>query len=107
MGALTELADFVGRDAAIRDKLARLAALRAALLVAPFFASHEVVGSSLLLLHDRRGNVGVWMIDFGKTVRHEGRKLAHDTFPDDHLQTRDEGYLIGLNNVVAAFRDCI
>ncbi|KAG7198703.1 hypothetical protein KM043_001698 [Ampulex compressa] len=52
---------------AVPKYLQRLKAIRATLKASPFFASHEVVGSSLLFVHDAK-NAGVWMIDFAKTL---------------------------------------
>jgi 1D-myo-inositol-triphosphate 3-kinase len=103
-----EMSDFLEGDVDIRDKyLARLAELRDTLVHSPFFRHHEVVGSSLLLLHGSCGNVGVWMIDFGKTVPHPDRELMHDSFTKDHLTSREEGYIMGLDNLMAVFRDCL
>ena len=57
----------------------RLEALRSALEASPFFRAHEVVGSSLLFVHDAaddRADVaavdegaGIWMIDFARPHR--------------------------------------
>ncbi|CAL8241178.1 unnamed protein product, partial [Gadus morhua 'NCC'] len=50
-----------------RGYLSRLKQLRHTLEASQFFRTHEVVGSSLLFLHDAAGRRVVWMIDFGKT----------------------------------------
>jgi len=105
---LKRLATFFDGSEELRNKfLSRLVELRNALVSSPFFHGHEIVGSSLLMLHDQSGNIGVWMIDFGKTVRHPERILSHDTFSHDHLAKREDGYLLGLDNLIAASRDCI
>ena len=105
---LAQAAQFLEHNEDIRDKyLARLGRLRSTLVTSPFFHMHEIVGSSLLLLHDHSGNVGVWMIDFGKTVPHPGRTMKHDTFSPEHLAKREDGYLIGLDNLMTAFQDCL
>lgn len=45
----------------------RLKAIKATLEVSIFFSSHEVIGSSLLFVHDKV-NANVWLIDFAKTL---------------------------------------
>lgn len=54
----------------------RLKAIKATLEVSIFFSSHEVIGSSLLFVHDKK-NANVWLIDFAKTL-----KLPEKTFID-------------------------
>ncbi|XP_023289840.1 inositol-trisphosphate 3-kinase B isoform X1 [Orussus abietinus] len=84
--------------------LQRLKAIRATLKASPFFASHEVVGSSLLFVHDDR-NAGVWMIDFAKTLplpQHLPR-IKHDA--EWQVGNHEDGYLIGVNNLIEIFQD--
>lgn len=98
------LEDFVDGDHGILGKyVARLEELRDALEDSPFFKTHEVVGSSLLFVHDHTGLAKVWMIDFGKTV----------PLPDHHTLThrlpwaegnREDGYLWGLDNLIRLLR---
>lgn len=47
----------------------RLLDMQAAMEKSPFFACHELIGSSLLFVYDHTGKTGVWMIDFGKTTK--------------------------------------
>ena len=47
--------------------LKRLEQIRAALEHSQFFSCHELIGSSLLFVHDEK-RANVWLIDFGKTV---------------------------------------
>ena len=59
----------------------------------------QVVGSSLLFVHDASGQARVWMIDFGKTVL----LPPHQTL--DHRTpwkegNREDGYLWGLDNLI-------
>eukprot|EP00730_Choanoeca_flexa_P015627 TRINITY_DN7218_c0_g1_i3.p1 TRINITY_DN7218_c0_g1~~TRINITY_DN7218_c0_g1_i3.p1 ORF type:complete len:417 (+),score=88.78 TRINITY_DN7218_c0_g1_i3:218-1468(+) len=88
----------------VRNKiLQRLNVLRHKLLDSAFFKHHELIGSSLLFIYDSTGKVGVWMIDFGKTspVEHE---LSHDI--PWRLGTQEDGYLIGLDNLVTMIGEC-
>lgn len=89
---------------AIPKYLQRLKAIRATLKASPFFASHEVVGSSLLFVHDAK-NAGVWMIDFAKTLplpQHLPR-IRHDA--EWQVGNHEDGYLIGVNNLIDIFQD--
>lgn len=64
--------------------------------------SLQVVGSSLLFVHDASGKARVWMIDFGKTVPlPEGQTLDHRTAWVEG--NREDGYLWGLDNLVDIF----
>ncbi|XP_008581749.1 PREDICTED: inositol-trisphosphate 3-kinase B [Galeopterus variegatus] len=77
----------------------RLEAIRATLEVSPFFKCHEVIGSSLLFVHDKKEQAKVWMIDFGKTTPlPEGQTLQHDVPWQEG--NREDGYLSGLNNLI-------
>ncbi|ELK36017.1 Inositol-trisphosphate 3-kinase B [Myotis davidii] len=85
-----------GIKTAYRD---RLKDIRATLEVSPFFKGHEVIGSSLLFIHDKREQAKVWMIDFGKTTPlPEGQTLKHDVPWQEG--NREDGYLSGLNNLI-------
>ncbi|XP_036338763.1 inositol-trisphosphate 3-kinase A-like isoform X3 [Rhagoletis pomonella] len=79
----------------------RLQAIRATLECSDFFRTHEVIGSSLLFVHDRK-QASVWLIDFAKTV---GLPENHQI---DHSSTwtvgnHEDGYLIGINNLLEIF----
>ncbi|XP_041092295.1 inositol-trisphosphate 3-kinase Cb [Polyodon spathula] len=92
--------DFVeGNTSVLKKYLVTLKELRTALEKSDFFKSHEVVGSSLLFVHDYTGLVRVWMIDFGKTV-----KLPDSETLDHRIPwvegNREDGYLYGLDNLV-------
>lgn len=101
-----ELNGFMGGNSLIRNQyLAKLRQLRAALVSSDFFKRHEVVGSSLLLLHDRHCEVGLWMIDFGKTVEVD-RELDHLKFSEDNLDEHEDGYLLGLDNLMSIIERC-
>ncbi|KAK7907285.1 hypothetical protein WMY93_015897 [Mugilogobius chulae] len=71
--------DFVkGNKDILKLYLERLKEIRDTLEVSPFFKTHEVIGSSLLFVHDSKGRAKVWMIDFGKTTPlRDGDELTH------------------------------
>lgn len=94
------LEDFVDHNLSVlKTYLQRLKELRAQLEKSDFFKTHEVVGSSLLFVHDHSGRAGVWMIDFGKTVP------VPPPLTLDHRSpwvegNREDGYLWGLDNFI-------
>ncbi|CAF97422.1 unnamed protein product, partial [Tetraodon nigroviridis] len=94
------LEDFVGGNTQIlKLYLQRLQEIRSVLEQSQFFQTHEVVGSSLLFVHDASGKARVWMIDFGKTVPlPEPQTLDHRTAWVEG--NREDGYLWGLDNLV-------
>ncbi|EPY77322.1 inositol-trisphosphate 3-kinase C [Camelus ferus] len=94
------LEDFVdGNRAILRKYVARLEELREALENSPFFKTHEVVGSSLLFVHDHTGLAKVWMIDFGKTVALPDHQTLSHRLPWAE-GNREDGYLWGLDNMI-------
>ncbi|XP_006215151.2 inositol-trisphosphate 3-kinase C [Vicugna pacos] len=94
------LEDFVdGNHAILRKYVARLEELREALENSPFFKTHEVVGSSLLFVHDHTGLAKVWMIDFGKTVALPDHQTLSHRLPWAE-GNREDGYLWGLDNMI-------
>ncbi|XP_030217878.1 inositol-trisphosphate 3-kinase A isoform X1 [Gadus morhua] len=101
------LRDFVDHDPrTVRGYLSRLKQLRHTLEASQFFRTHEVVGSSLLFLHDAAGRSGVWMIDFGKT------SPLPPPLTLDHRTpwvegNREDGYLWGLDNLIAILTDSL
>ncbi|XP_037372496.1 inositol-trisphosphate 3-kinase C isoform X2 [Talpa occidentalis] len=94
------LEDFVdGNHEILRKYVARLEGLRDTLENSPFFKTHEVVGSSLLFVHDHTGLAKVWMIDFGKTVALPGHQTLSHRLPWAE-GNREDGYLWGLDNMI-------
>ncbi|CAH4034573.1 unnamed protein product [Pieris brassicae] len=98
--------DFTSSSRSVVPKyLERLKDIRATLLESPFFRTHELIGSSLLFVHDKRG-ASIWMIDFAKTVP------VPDDISIDHnsawkVGNHEDGYLIGLNNLISIFESLI
>ncbi|XP_013410106.1 inositol-trisphosphate 3-kinase A isoform X1 [Lingula anatina] len=82
----------------------RLKAIRATLEASPFFARHELIGSSLLFVHDNTEQACVWMIDFGKsnpipndaTISHRAPWVEGN---------REDGYLTGIDNIIDIFEE--
>ncbi|KAM8726730.1 uncharacterized protein AB9X84_003048 isoform 2-T2 [Acanthopagrus schlegelii] len=92
--------DFVkGNKDTLSAYLSRLEEIRDTLETSPFFKTHEVIGSSLLFVHDSKGRAKVWMIDFGKTTPlPEGQELTHRASWVEG--NREDGYLSGLDSLV-------
>ncbi|KAG7517501.1 inositol-trisphosphate 3-kinase A-like [Solea senegalensis] len=80
----------------------RLVALNDTLMNSQFFGTHEVIGSSLLFVHDHSSSkANVWMIDFGKTTPvYETFKLRHNIPWTEG--SREDGYLIGLSSLITS-----
>ncbi|XP_059368363.1 inositol-trisphosphate 3-kinase B [Carassius carassius] len=92
--------DFVkGNENILNSYLNRLIEVKDTLEISPFFKTHEVIGSSLLFVHDKREQAKVWMIDFGKTTPlPEGQELSHRaTWVEGN---REDGYLYGLDHLI-------
>ncbi|KAJ8270668.1 hypothetical protein GJAV_G00117820 [Gymnothorax javanicus] len=92
--------DFVkGNKNILESYLNRLNDIRDTLELSPFFKTHEVIGSSLLFVHDKREQAKVWMIDFGKTTPlPAGQVLCHRaTWVEGN---REDGYLSGLDHLI-------
>ncbi|KAH8416432.1 hypothetical protein KR222_003649, partial [Zaprionus bogoriensis] len=79
----------------------RLRAIRATLAVSEFFQTHEVIGSSLLFVHDQ-AHASVWLIDFAKTVALPSQ-LSIDHYSAWKVGNHEDGYLIGINNLIDIF----
>ncbi|XP_072218264.1 uncharacterized protein itpkb isoform X2 [Leuresthes tenuis] len=92
--------DFVkGNKDILNCYLSRLKEIRDTLETSPFFKTHEVIGSSLLFVHDSKGRARVWMIDFGKTTPlPDGEELTHRALWVEG--NREDGYLFGLDSLV-------
>ncbi|XP_013889550.1 inositol-trisphosphate 3-kinase B [Austrofundulus limnaeus] len=97
---VTAFKDFVkGNKDILNQYLTRLKEIRVTLETSSFFKSHEVIGSSLLFVHDGKGRAKVWMIDFGKTTPlPDGEELTHRASWKEG--NREDGYLFGLDSLV-------
>uniref|UniRef100_A0A1Q3FUZ5 Kinase n=1 Tax=Culex tarsalis TaxID=7177 RepID=A0A1Q3FUZ5_CULTA len=88
---------------ALPKYIQRLKAIRATLGFSEFFKRHEVIGSSLLFVHDRH-HASVWLIDFAKTVvLPETVAIGHDR--KWKVGNHEDGYLIGINNLIDIFTE--
>ncbi|MEJ1278623.1 inositol 145-trisphosphate 3-kinase A [Cricetulus griseus] len=92
--------EFMQGDAEVlRRYLNRLQQIRDTLEISDFFRRHEVIGSSLLFVHDHCHRAGVWLIDFGKTTPlPDGQILDHRRPWEEG--NREDGYLLGLDNLI-------
>jgi len=83
----------------VRHKLIdRLKQLKNNFEKSQFFKTHEVIGSSLLIIHNGK-EVEVRMIDFAKTVPlPEGIEIDHKS--PWNLGNHEDGYLFGLQNLI-------
>ncbi|VDN03716.1 unnamed protein product [Thelazia callipaeda] len=100
------LREFFGkrRFSAGFDILQRLKKLREAVQKSLFFRTHEIIGSSLLLLYDAT-DANVWMIDFAKSV-----PVNMDTV--NHRRqwvygNHEDGYFFGLDNLIEVMEELV
>ncbi|XP_045773833.1 inositol-trisphosphate 3-kinase A isoform X1 [Maniola jurtina] len=90
---------------AVPKYLERLKNIRATLIESNFFRTHELIGSSLLFVHDKR-KASIWMIDFAKTVPvPDGINIDHNSAWK--VSNHEDGYLIGINNLISIFESLI
>ncbi|XP_063146008.1 inositol-trisphosphate 3-kinase A isoform X2 [Candoia aspera] len=88
-----------GSTAILKKYLKRLYEIRGILESSDFFKQHEVIGSSLLFVHDEGEHANVWLIDFGKTTfLPDGQILDHRIAWQEG--NREDGYLFGLDNLI-------
>ena len=80
----------------------RLKEIRSALEKSQFFKSHELIGSSLLFVHNEE-RCGVWLIDFAKTIPLPAEVTVSHAKPWTE-GTHEDGYLIGIDNLILLLR---
>ncbi|KAF2349431.1 Inositol polyphosphate kinase, partial [Trinorchestia longiramus] len=96
---LTALSSFLqGYDHAPRLYLKRLKEIRAVLEKSDFFKSHELIGSSLLFVHNEEDAM-VWLIDFAKSIPLPDAVSVSHKVPWVE-GSHEDGYLIGLENLI-------
>eukprot|EP00095_Tigriopus_kingsejongensis_P007820 maker-scaffold204_size260821-snap-gene-1.45 protein:Tk07820 transcript:maker-scaffold204_size260821-snap-gene-1.45-mRNA-1 annotation:"GE17061" len=78
--------------------LERLRVIRSSLEGSKFFHEHELIGSSLLFVHDSK-KASIWLIDFGKTVPLPSGVVIDHKSPWE-VGNHEDGYLIGIDNLV-------
>ncbi|CAH1714643.1 unnamed protein product [Aphis gossypii] len=93
------LALFLGDRHDIKQRLVvRLNEIRSKLDRSHYFKTHEIVGSSILIIYDDT-KIGAWLIDFAKTRQvPENTVLTHRRpwVPGNH----EEGFLFGLDHLI-------
>ncbi|XP_026811940.1 inositol-trisphosphate 3-kinase homolog isoform X1 [Rhopalosiphum maidis] len=93
------LALFLGDRHDIKQRLVvRLNEIRSKLDRSHYFKTHEIVGSSILIIYDDT-KIGAWLIDFAKTRQvPEHTVLTHRRpwVPGNH----EEGFLFGLDHLI-------
>ncbi|BES93066.1 inositol-trisphosphate 3-kinase [Nesidiocoris tenuis] len=88
---------------AVPKYIKRLKAIKATLEISNFFLSHEMIGSSLLFVHDQK-TANVWLIDFAKTLELPPKmKIDHNS--SWVVGNHEDGYLIGINNLINIFTE--
>ncbi|XP_023328902.1 uncharacterized protein LOC111701723 [Eurytemora carolleeae] len=99
------LCQFAGNKTTIEKYLERLLTIKSLCLRSSFFNSHELIGSSLLLIHDG-DNASIWMIDFEKSTPMPPDVPILHTVPWEE-NTREDGYLIGLESLINIFSNLL
>ncbi|KAH9513787.1 hypothetical protein Btru_031403 [Bulinus truncatus] len=90
-----------GHEVVIPSLHQRLSDIRDKFESIPFFQTHEIIGSSLLIMFDSSNHAGVWMIDFAKTIPVDDIILTHRK--PWQQGNHEDGYLTGLDNLVEIF----
>jgi len=94
---------FSDQKSTTEQYLERLKLIKSLCYTSPFFSRHEMIGSSLLFIHDDH-KASIWMIDFEKSTPVPLNQAITHSVPWEH-GTREDGYLIGLNSLISIFQD--
>lgn len=97
-----------GRQRVVRGFLTQLESLRASLQQSEWFASHEMVGSSILFVYDDAPNderPRCKMIDFAKTEEIANGRLSHRD--EWVVGNHEDGYLIGLDSLIEVWGELV
>jgi 1D-myo-inositol-triphosphate 3-kinase len=103
---LQTLKEFLGDrvEKASKELEQRLREMRTSIENSDFFKSHEVVGSSILIIYDEEKS-GAWMIDFAKSKQvPENIQLNHRR--EWEVGNHEDGYLHGLDNLIEILSKC-
>lgn len=94
-----------GIQSVLQKYFHRLLAIYADLERSPFFSNHEVIGSSLLFVHDDQ-NAGIWIIDFAKTIPlPPNLQITHRDLWQ--VGNHEDGYLIGIINLIDIWKSLL
>ncbi|XP_014231701.1 inositol-trisphosphate 3-kinase homolog isoform X2 [Trichogramma pretiosum] len=101
---LSTMQQFIGGRKDNREKLiAKLKHIRNQIEQSDYFKTHEVIGSSIFMIHDSK-KVGAWLIDFAKTRQVPlGCRLDHRTPWQNG--NHEEGLLFGLDKLIATLEE--
>ncbi|XP_053385557.1 inositol-trisphosphate 3-kinase homolog isoform X2 [Mercenaria mercenaria] len=99
------LSKFINNRRIVQQSLVhRLKEVRQHIEDSAFFMTHELIGCSILVMHDKFEKCGVWIIDFSKTnLIEDGCEITHRL--PWHLGNHEDGFLFGLDNLMQFFSD--
>ncbi|XP_046442456.1 inositol-trisphosphate 3-kinase homolog isoform X5 [Daphnia pulex] len=87
-----------GRPSVKKELITRLKHIRQKFQESSYFQTHEVVGSSILIIYDSQ-HVGAWVIDFAKTLSlPDGLTVTHRQ--PWQQGNHEEGWLTGIDNLI-------
>ncbi|XP_041374297.1 inositol-trisphosphate 3-kinase homolog isoform X2 [Gigantopelta aegis] len=90
---------FLGSSKALPVICRRLRDIRHRFECSKFFTTHEIIGSSLLIMYDKQDKSGVWMIDFAKTIPIDAGMVLNHRSPWQ-LGNHEDGYLNGMDSLI-------
>lgn len=91
-----------GNSVARRSLCDRMKVIKQKFEASKFFMSHEMIGSSILILFDSHNNCGAWLIDFTKTMLTDTILTHRDPWV---LGNNEDGCLFGLDNLIQFFEN--